>query len=67
MISSQHHSEILRLDKTVYEYYGVQELDSGTIGKELCHAREGSSLKIGREGDDANVIYRRQRPLDLRK
>jgi hypothetical protein len=44
-----------------------QELDSGAIGKELCHAREGSSLQIGREGDDANVIYRREGPLDLRK
>ena len=35
-----------------------QELDSGAIGKELCHAIEGGSLQIRREGDDANVIYR---------
>jgi hypothetical protein len=58
MITSQHHSKVLRLDKTVYEYYGVVKLDGGAIRKELCHAIEGGSLQISHESDDANVIYK---------
>ena len=56
MITSQHPS--------IQEWQG---LDNGAIGKELCHASEGSSLQIGREDDDANAIDRREGLLDLRK